>query len=158
MNGTLNVGMKVQGQSNTPGTLNNRENWQNDWIEEATRTLDNKKGDCYSYFSLSKAFFVRLGIDHKDIQQDNSKCTIEDINTHFWCMVNIGTSTNPSWYFYDATRLGGNFPTGENDNNGCLRTRAEIDNYHPNKSGTGFYAFNDTGYPKTATVSLHKEK
>ena len=145
--------IKFENESNTPGAAKNRDSWQEDWVEEATRTLNTGKGDCYSYFSLSKAFFVKLGIDHKDIRQDNSKCTISGINTHFWCMVNIGTASTPSWYFYDATELAGEFPTG--GDNGCLRTRAEIDNYIPNKSGTGFYAFNDTGYPKTATVSLH---
>lgn len=155
VNGFLNKGTTVQKQSNTPGVTNNRENWKNDWIEEATRTLQNEKGDCYSYFSLSKAFFIRLGIEHEDIQQDNSKCTIDGINTHFWCMVNIGTSSNPSWYFYDATRLGGTFSDGTS--NGCLRTREEIDNYKssPNNPGTGFYAFDDKGYPKTATQSLY---
>ena len=153
VNSSLNKGTQVQAQSNTPGVTNNRKNWRNDWIEEATRTLQIEKGDCYSYFSLSKAFFVRLGIEHEDIQQDNSKCTIDGINTHFWCMVNIGTSSNPSWYFYDATRLGGTFSDGTA--NGCLRTREEIDNYKPNKSGTGFYAFDDKDYPKTATKSLY---
>lgn len=155
VNSSLNKGTQVQAKSNTPGVTNNRENWKNDWIEEATRTLQTEKGDCYSYFSLSKAFFVRLGIEHEDIQQDNSKCTIDRINTHFWCMVNIGTSSNPNWYFYDATRLGGTFSDGTS--NGCLRTREEIDNYKssPNNPGTGFYAFDDSGYPKTATQSLH---
>ena len=145
--------IKFENESNTPNAAKNRDTWQEDWVEEATRTLQNNKGDCYSYFSLSKAFFVRLGIDHKDIRQDSSKCTISGINTHFWCMVNIGSASSPSWYFYDATELAGEFPTG--GDNGCLRTREEIDNYRPNKSGTGFYAFDDKGYPKTATQSLY---
>ena len=145
--------IKFENESNTPNAAKNRDTWQEDWVEEATRTLQNNKGDCYSYFSLSKAFFIRLGIEHEDIRQDSSKCTISGINTHFWCMVNIGSASSPSWYFYDATELAGEFPTG--GDNGCLRTREEIDNYRPNKSGTGFYAFDDKGYPKTATQSLY---
>ena len=143
----------IKSESNTPNAAQSRDKWQEDWVEEATRTLSKGSGDCYSYFSLSKAFFIRLGIEHKDIQQDNSKCTISGINTHFWCMVNIGTASSPNWYFYDATDLGGTFPDGTD--NGCLRTREEIDNYKPSKAGTGFYAFDDSGYPKTATQSLH---
>lgn len=77
-----------------------------DWIRGAYDALTKKQGDCYSYYSLSKAFFVRLGIENMDLYKA-PRPTVGDNNSHYWSMVNIGTAEAPVWYYYDATRIDG---------------------------------------------------
>lgn len=138
-------------ESNTPGI--DRANWQIDWVEEAARTLESKEGDCYSYYAVSKAFFEYLGIEHKGIKRNESASNIS--GTHFWLMVNIGSGSADKWYFYDPTRLGGEFGDGTND--GCLRTLAELQEYTPsNSSYYGFYAYDSASYPKTQATPIDR--
>jgi hypothetical protein len=141
--------VKFVDESNIPAI--NRANWETDWIEEALRTLDSGVGDCYSYYSLSKAFFEYFGIENKGIVRDKSS---SESGTHFWSMVNIGSEASPRWYFYDATRLNGSFSAQTKDNNGCLRTLDELKSYVTSKGGKEFYLFDESKYPKTATAKI----
>ena len=146
-----NANIVFTDESNVPDIK--RENWQNDWIEEAIRTIDSGEGDCYSYYSVSKAFFEYFGIENLGIKRDESQSNMS--GTHFWLMVNIGSGNADAWYFYDATRLGGKYT--DKTNNGCLRTYAEIMEYRPSKaSDYGFYAFDKSGYPQTATTPIDR--
>ena len=146
-----NANIVFTDESNVPNIK--RENWQNDWIEEAIRTIDSGEGDCYSYYSVSKAFFEYFGIENLGIKRDESQSNMS--GTHFWLMVNIGSGNADAWYFYDATRLGGKYK--DKTNNGCLRTYAEIMEYRPSKaSDYGFYAFDKSGYPQTATTPIDR--
>ncbi len=143
-----NANIVFTDESNVPDI--DRDDWESDWIEEATRALQSGEGDCYSYYSVSKAFFEYFEIDNKGIRRDDSQSNMS--GTHFWSMVNIGTADKPLWYFYDGTRLAGKFPDGSK--NGCLRTYAEIQAYEPNNGGEGFYAFDNSDYPTTATEKI----
>lgn len=146
-----NANIVFTDESNVPDIK--RENWQNDWIEEAIRTIDSGEGDCYSYYSVSKAFFEYFGIENLGIKRDESQSNMS--GTHFWLMVNIGSGNADAWYFYDATRLGGKY--ADKTNNGCLRTYAELMDYRPSKaSDYGFYAFDKSGYPQTATTPIDR--
>lgn len=146
-----NANIVFTDESNVPDIK--RENWQNDWIEEAIRTVDSGEGDCYSYYSVSKAFFEYFGIENLGIKRDESQSNMS--GTHFWLMVNIGSGNADAWYFYDATRLGGKYK--DKTNNGCLRTYAELMDYRPSKaSDYGFYAFDKSGYPQTATTPIDR--
>ncbi len=125
---------------------------RSDWRNEAYLTLKNGQGDCYSYFALSKAFFEYFGIENKDIERTKGLTN----DTHFWCMVNIGTENNPRWYFFDATRFAGRFGVG--GNNGCLMTQEQVESYKPNSSGYGdnYYKFDSHLYPATETEIINK--
>ena len=141
-------------ESNVPDIQ--RANWQNDWIEEAILTIDkinegDGEGDCYSYYSVSKAFFEYLGIEHVGIQRDNSNIP-DGVGTHFWLIVNIGNSSNPNWYYYDATRLKYTFAK-DNTNNACLITLKKLRSYGSNLS-YDFYSFDPTDYPTASTREL----
>ncbi len=121
-----------------------------DWMYEAWLTLSKGEGDCYSYFSVSKAFFEYLGIENKDIQR-----TPDGSGTHFWSMVNIGTSSNPKWYYYDSTRLAGHFSVvGDNS---CLFTEAQLESYQTSNGTTGFYKYNHSGYPTVETAIINNK-
>lgn len=142
------------GTSMTPSI--DRANWETDWVEEASRALEGinasgqVSGDCYTYYSVSKAFFEYLGIEHKGIQRDKSQST-ED-GTHFWLMVNVGTTNAPQWYYYDATRLAGDFSDGTN--NACLITLSKLQSYKSTSGKSGFYAFDQSKYPTAATTTI----
>lgn len=120
---------------------------RSDWMREAYLTLEYGSGDCYSYFAVSKAFFLYFGIDNLDIERTPGAQT----GTHFWSMVNIGTEKNPRWYYYDATRLAVPHSTGS----GCLFTEAQLQDYN-NKVNRGFLTFDHAGYPDAATTVINK--
>ena len=140
-------------ESNIPNI--DRNNWETDWVEEAKIALknleDNGKtsGDCYTYYSVSKAFFEVFGIENKGIQRD---FTSAKDGTHFWLMVNIGDNNAPQWYYYDATRLAGTFSDGSR--NACLITLKKLQSYQPSKSGVQLYLFDPTKYPTASTTEV----
>ncbi len=136
-------------ESNTPTQQQSRDNWENDWIEEAVRTLQmsDMKGDCYTYYAVSRAFFEYFEIENIGIQRSADS---DEAGTHFWNVVNVGTEQNPKWYYYDATRLAGSFSDGSR--NGCLMTEAKLKSYKTSSGGTQFYRFEKPdGFPKIAT-------
>lgn len=116
------------------------------WMREAELALDSKKGDCYTYFALSKAFLERLGIENIDVQRTPGYT--ED--THFWSMVNVGTAENPRWYHFDATRL-----KDKVYDYGIL-TDAQAEAYSRDHKPY-FYAYDRSGYPRTDTVEVSHE-
>lgn len=149
VNDTNNIAYDKAG-SNIPDI--DRDNWETDWVEEAIRTLSKGSGDCYSYYSVSKAFFEYLGIENVGIQRDNSNIPSRE-GTHFWFVVNIGTNAD-EWYYYDATRLAGKF-TLDNTNNACLITLKKIRSYKPNSAlDYDFYTFDPSKYPTVSTKEL----
>ncbi len=115
-------------ESNIPNATKRRNRWKTDWVEEAVRSIESGEGDCYSYYSLSKAFFEYLGIENQGIKRDESYLGAGDDNdgTHFWSVVKI----EQGWYYYDATRLKGKFNDGSV--NACLITQAKLDSYRAN--------------------------
>jgi len=116
------------------------------WVRAAYEGLKNGRGDCYTYFAVSKAFFVRLGLDTKDIKRTEGIVA----ERHYWNLVNIGSAEMPQWYHFDACRLSGT------SFRGCLLTDAQLAEYTAYRiaaDGTGnyFYAFDGSGLPTRAT-------
>ncbi len=132
-------------------TGNDRTAWETKWVEEATLTLQNMKGDCYSYYSVSKAFFEYFGIENVGIQR-GVKANIDEPGTHFWSIVNVGTAQNPKWYYYDSTRLGNTFSDGTR--NACLITLEKLQSYVTTTGHYDFYYFDPTQYPTAETAPL----
>ena len=114
-----------------------------DWVREAYFTLMNRRGDCFSYFALSKAFFERLGIENMDIQRLQGYTT----DTHYWSLINIAAAGEPDrWYHYDATRLRDVFYSG------CLLTDAQVDAFSQQRAN--FYLYDRSQYPATYGVVI----
>ena len=91
---------------------------KDDPMQAAYRMLTQGAGDCYYYFSASKLFFDRLGIENVDVQKQ--KKTAED-SDHYWSMVSL--DGGESWYHFDCTpRLG-------QVKDFCLVTDAQLDEY-----------------------------
>ena len=136
--------------SNIPNI--DRNNWKNDWVKEALLTLKmtNMKGDCYTYYSVSKAFFEYFEIENEGIKRGEGAASD---GTHFWSIVNVGTEEAPKWYYYDATRLAGTFST-DGTKNSCLITLEKLESYVSSDGSEGFYHFNASDYPTAETTPL----
>ena len=104
------------------GGNESRDRWELDWIEEAylTLTMDRMRGDCYTYYAVSKAFFEYFGIENQGIQR-----SLNDgmSGTHYWSIVKVENG----WYYYDATRLKYTFADGTR--NSCLITEEKLKGY-----------------------------
>lgn len=122
---------------------------KNDWVRAAYEGLKNGYGDCYTYFAVSKAFFVRLGIDNIDVKRTEGIVT----ERHYWNLVNIGTPQSPAWYHFDACQLSGvSFK-------GCLLTDGQLAEYSANRANEAgqrdyFYAFDATALPPRASIAI----
>ncbi len=105
------------------------------WRNEALEALMYQAGDCFTYYSLSRALLTRVGVPNIMIRR------YPHVNNydHFWNLVYI----KGGWYHFDATprRRGGNF---------CLVTDSQLTGYD---SGTTF-RFKKDLYPKRATKKL----
>ncbi len=120
---------------------------KNDWVRAAYEGLRTGRGDCFTYFAISKAFFERIGLENMDIQRTTGIV----VERHYWNYVNIGTADNPQWYHFDACRLAGV------QHSGCLLTTRQVDAYtaqRVDKDGVRnyFYAYDKTSYPVGSDV------
>lgn len=132
-------------------TGNDRTEWETNWIEEATLTLQRGQGDCYSYYAVSKAFFEYFEIENVSIKRGVSS-NLDIDGTHFWSIVNVGTEKDPKWYYYDSTRLANTFSDGTR--NACLITLEKLQSYVTTQGQHDFYYFDSTKYPTAETTPL----
>ena len=145
--------VKFTDESNIPNI--DRSKWESDWREEAVLGLESKEGDCYTYYSISKAFFEYFGIENVGIKRAENYEGAEDDGTHFWSAVNVGEGNSDKWYYYDATRLNGYFNGDTSDRSACLITEAKLKTHKTSKGETYFYRMVKTaGFPKIATEEL----
>lgn len=112
------------------------------YIEVAFNALDTKKGDCYSFFSLTKAFLDYLEIPNLEIQRTKGMGE----GTHYWNYVNIGTVADPKWYHLDTTELIYTY-----SESGCLLTTAQVEAYDRWREGVYFRHFDKSKYPASET-------
>ena len=131
----------VNSKSNSPNQNeqnghDKREGWKTDWEEEAYLTLNGiMSGDCYTFYSVSKAFFEYFGIPNVGIQRTtDSPMTQRDGGTHYWNIVKV----EDGWYYYDSTRYAGHFELCEEP---CLVTEKQLLSYvtSSNVKNSGYY-------------------
>lgn len=90
---------------------------KSDYLQGAYVMMQDRSGDCFNYFALSKLMFERLGIDNIDVRKVKN---YEDDADHFWSLVSL--DGGETWYHFDATpRIGGG--------DFCLITDAALDAY-----------------------------
>ena len=148
----VNTAIKFTDESNIPSI--DRSKWQSDWLEEAVRGLETLEGDCYTYYSLSKAFFEYFGIESYGIKRAENYDGAETDGTHFWCAVNVGEGSD-RWYYYDATRLNGYFNGNKSDKNACLITEAKLKSHKTSSGETYFYKMTKSyDFPTISTEEL----
>lgn len=91
---------------------------KSDWLQGAYYAMVNRTGDCFNYFSLSKLFLERLGIDNIDVVKVKN---YDNDSSHYWSLVSL--DDGETWYHFDTTPR-----QGEGDYF-CLVTDAVMDAY-----------------------------
>lgn len=100
-----------------------------DWVEGAYSGFRTKRGDCFTYYSVSLALLSRCGIPSIEVVRAD--------NHHWWNLIDCGYG----WYHFDACPRseGGVF---------CLLTDAEIQ-HHSDTIGEGSHEIDRSLYPET---------
>lgn len=107
-----------------------------DYRQAAYEMLITGRGDCFSYFSVTKLMFERLNIPNIDVQKVKTHANDSD---HFWSLVSVDGGN--TYYHFDATPR-----VGEGDNF-CLVTDAFLDAYSAEHNNS--HNRNKTLYPAT---------
>lgn len=125
---------------------------KSDWMQAAYYGLRDGKGDCFTYYAVAKAFLEYYGIENQMVQRKEGKTS----GTHFWSVVNIGTSDKPLWYHFDCTRL-----SPDMYHMGCLMTDAQLQSYNKLRGDTKvneedyyFYYYDSSRLPKISTTVI----
>lgn len=64
-----------------------------DWRKEAVRGINTGKGDCFTFYAVTRALLDELNIDYMSVTRKGGS------TRHYWVIVNIGTG----WYHFDPT-------------------------------------------------------
>ena len=125
---------------------------KSNWMQAAYYGLRDGKGDCFTYYSVARAFLEYYGIDNETVQRKTGKTS----GTHFWSVVNIGTDSSPRWYHFDCTRL-----SPDKYHMGCLMTDAQLEEYNQyrgdkksNDEDYYFYYYDASKLPEIETIII----
>lgn len=108
---------------------------KSDWRTGAYEGLTTRKGDCFTYYAVSRALLTGLGIDNLEIQR------LGGPTSHFWNLVDCGDG----WYHFDATPRSSKMPAFES----FMFTDEEAAEY-TRKAGREYYTFDSSLYPPRA--------
>lgn len=109
---------------------------KSDWLSGAYEGLTTRKGDCFTYYAVSRALLTALGIDNLEVQR------VGGPTSHYWNLVNCGDG----WYHFDATPRSSKMPAFVS----FMFTDAEAADYTA-RAGREYYTFDGSLYPERAT-------
>ena len=109
---------------------------KSDWLNGAYEGLTTRKGDCFTYYAVSRALLTALGIDNLEVQR------LGGPTSHFWNLVNCGDG----WYHFDATPRSSKMPAFVS----FMFTDAEAADYTA-RAGREYYTFDGSLLPERAT-------
>ena len=66
---------------------------KSDWRKEAARGFKSGRGDCFTFYAVTRALLDELDVDYMSLTRLGGK------TRHYWVIVNIGTG----WYHFDPT-------------------------------------------------------
>ncbi len=111
-----------------------------DWVRAAYEALvGSREADAFGNAAVMRAFCDRLGLEYHVIRRAEGVTA----DTHYWLLINLGTTRDPRWYHFDCTPL-----QIQAANNGCFMTDDQLRAY--NQKRPGFYAYDMTAYPASA--------
>ena len=108
---------------------------KSDWQAGAYEGLSTRKGDCFTYYAVSRALLTALGIDNLEVQR------VGGPTSHYWNLVNCGDG----WYHFDATPRSSSMPYFVS----FMFTDEEAADYTA-RAGRSYYSFDGTLYPERA--------
>lgn len=106
---------------------------KSDWVKEAYKGLTDRKGDCFTYFAVSKELLELNDIETMDITRVGGR------TRHYWSLINCGKG----WYHFDSC------PHTDHKESFML-TDEELENLSRSRgSGSYYYKYNKSLYPST---------
>ena len=106
-----------------------------DWRKEAVRGFKKSRGDCFTFYSVTRALLDELGVEYMSVTRVGWK------SQHFWVIVNIGTG----WYHFDAINY-------YRWNKCFMWTNEECE------VGTYFWRYDHSKYPEIATERFNYDE
>lgn len=117
---------------------------KSDWKSGAYEGLTTRKGDCFTYYAVSRALLTALEIDNLEVRR------VGGISSHYWNLVNCGDG----WYHFDATPRSSQLPYFVS----FMFTDQEAADYTVSVGGgREYYTFDGTLYPERGTGNPAKE-
>lgn len=110
---------------------------KSDWMNGAYIGLTTGRGDCFTYYAVSRALLTALEIDNLEVQR------IEGTKSrHYWNLVNCGDG----WYHFDACPRSVKMPSFLS----FMVTDEQVAAFTA-MAGRNYYDFDDTLLPERAT-------
>jgi len=100
-----------------------------DWRKEAVRGFRTGRGDCFTFYSVTRALLDELGIEYMSVTR------LGGATRHYWTIVNLGTG----WYHFDTT-------VSSTHRSKCFMWTNEQCQIKPH-----FWRFDRSKYPEIAT-------
>lgn len=111
---------------------------KSDWKSGAYTGLTTRKGDCFTYYAVSRALLTELEIDNLTVTR------VGGISSHYWNLVNCGDG----WYHFDATPRSSKLPSFVS----FMFTDEEAADYTVRVGGgREYYTFDGSQLPERAT-------
>lgn len=101
-----------------------------DWILGAQGGFKTRKGDCFTYFSVTKALLTRAGISNLDVTRVGGR------SDHYWHLVDYGEG----WYHLDTTPQHDYLQV-------FMLTDKEVEEYTV-KTNRNYYTYDKSLYPE----------
>lgn len=108
---------------------------KSDWKQGAYTGLTTRRGDCFTYYAVSRALLTALGIDNLEVQR------VGGPTSHYWNLVNCGDG----WYHFDATPRSSKMPYFVS----FMFTDQQAADYTA-RAGRNYYTFDGSLYPARA--------
>lgn len=117
---------------------------KSDWMNGAYMGMTTGKGDCFTYYAVSRALLTALEIDNLEVQRiPGTK------SSHYWNLVNCGDG----WYHFDACPRSLKMPSFLS----FMVTDQQVADFTA-MAGRNYYDFDDTGLPERATEIVTKTR
>lgn len=110
-----------------------------DWVQGAATGFNKGSGDCFIYYSLSRALLTRAGFENMCVERIESATPPR----HYWNLVKV----DGDWYHFDTNPYRIGYPYVP-----FLRTDAEVEEYSTRCKD--FYTFDKSKYPRTPEEPL----
>lgn len=111
---------------------------KSDWTVGAYEGLTTRRGDCFTYYAVSRALLTALGIDNLEVRR------VGGVTSHYWNLVNCGDG----WYHFDATPRSSKLPYFVS----FMFTDEEAADYTARVGGgREYYTFDGSLYPERGT-------
>ncbi|MDR2686447.1 MAG: hypothetical protein LBB75_01745 [Oscillospiraceae bacterium] len=118
----------------------NNDGEKEDVLDGAYNGLNLRRGDCYTYYALSKYLLERVGIESVDIERIPGT----DM-AHYWLLLDLGEG----WRHFDATRVKG---AQYRPNNGFMMTEAQAQAFCRATNQPDFYTYDPALLPEGVVI------